>query len=286
MGECVNGCSDSGHAFALPITTKFIMLPNEKFALACREWYAEQGLVVDKTNGEFAHCPYPESMGDTGYYLLHEHHQHQGILQSKDVDRCCFFPGYAKKWLLECKYWPDNYLELWDIYEKYTEILTSESGRKSAIKRNAENPHYWDKTLGKYLKENPNHARDVARKIKEKSPDHFVNNYKKTLGILQEDKEAYSEMCRKNFLARLEADPEYQSRTFQKLLEKNPNHQSEAAQKRWEVNPDKTQIISLGTDKWFDPDHPELGEHNAGVLTRKQKKLGYPHGKENRKRVG
>ena len=95
------------------------MLPNEVFALACRAYYDEIGLVVDSRNGEFAHCPYPEGMGETGYYLLHDHHQHQGILQSKDVGQCCFFIGHAKRWLLECGYFPKDYFELWDIYEKY-----------------------------------------------------------------------------------------------------------------------------------------------------------------------
>jgi len=262
------------------------MLPNEEFALACREWYAEQGLVVDETNGEFAHCPYPEGMGDTGYYLLHGHHQHQGLLQSRDVGRCCFFVGFAKRWLLSCEYWPDNYFDLWDIYETYAKKQSAENGRKACERRNKEDPEYWNRTLGVYLKNNPDHARQVAARLKERNPNHFTDNFKRTLAVLQEDKEAYSEMCRENFRARLEADPEYQSRAFQKLLEKNPNHQSEAAQRRWKVNPDKTQILGLGNDKWFDPDHPDLGEHNAGVLVRKQKKMGYPHGKENRRRVG
>jgi group I intron endonuclease len=38
-------------------------------------------------------------------------------------------------------------------------------------------------------------------------------------------------------------------------------------------------------NKYRDPDHPELGVHNAGNLVIKQKALGYPHGKENRVRV-
>jgi hypothetical protein len=42
----------------------------------------------------------------------------------------------------------------------------------------------------------------------------------------------------------------------------------------------------IALQKWMDPNHPELGKHNAGVLVRKQKKLGYSHGKENRVRVG
>lgn len=110
------------------------MLSNERFALACRAYYEEQGLVIDETNGEFAHCPQPERYGNTGYYLLHGHHQHQGLLQSRDIGECCFFVGHAKKWLLECDYFPDDYFELWDIYEKYA----SEHNRKNAKKLNEE----------------------------------------------------------------------------------------------------------------------------------------------------
>ena len=38
--------------------------------------------------------------------------------------------------------------------------------------------------------------------------------------------------------------------------------------------------------KWMDPDHPELGEHNPGNLAKLQKRLGLPHGKENRIKIG
>jgi len=96
------------------------MLSNEVFALACRAYYEEQGLIVNETNGQFAHCPQPERYGDAGYYLLWEHHQHQGLLQSRDIGECCFFIGHAKKWLIECDYFPDNYFELWDIYDTYS----------------------------------------------------------------------------------------------------------------------------------------------------------------------
>jgi len=96
------------------------MLPNEEFALACLRYYEEQGLIVDETNGEFAHCPLPKGMGETGYYLLWEHHQQQGLLQSRDVDRKCFFNTDVKEWLLKADYFPDNFFELWDIYEHYT----------------------------------------------------------------------------------------------------------------------------------------------------------------------
>jgi hypothetical protein len=42
----------------------------------------------------------------------------------------------------------------------------------------------------------------------------------------------------------------------------------------------------LNSQKWMDPDHPELGVTNAGALVGKQKAKGYPHGKENRVKVG
>jgi len=39
------------------------------------------------------------------------------------------------------------------------------------------------------------------------------------------------------------------------------------------------------TLQWEDPDHPELGTHNAGNLVRMQRKRGYACEKENRRRV-
>ena len=94
------------------------MLPNEVFALACRERYAEDGLVVDESNGEFAHCPLPRSMGDSGYYLLHEDHQWQGLLQSKDLGRRCYYTYETQRWLMDAPF-VDGYFELWDIYDEF-----------------------------------------------------------------------------------------------------------------------------------------------------------------------
>jgi hypothetical protein len=115
----VKGLGGLGHTFTCPPANS-IMLSNEVFALACRAWYGEQGLVVDKTNGQFAHCPQPERYGDKGYYLLWGHHQHQGLLQSRDIGECCFFLGDAKNWLRDCDYFPEGYFELWDIYDEYS----------------------------------------------------------------------------------------------------------------------------------------------------------------------
>jgi hypothetical protein len=125
----VKGLGGSGHTLAFP-TAKSSMLSNEVFALACRARYEKQGLIVDERNGEFAHSPLTRKECDTGYYLLHADHQHQGLLQSRDLNKCCFFPAHTKIWLETCDILPSNFFELWDIYEKYASKLSRENAEK------------------------------------------------------------------------------------------------------------------------------------------------------------
>jgi hypothetical protein len=114
---------------------QIIMLSNEIFALDRRAYYDSIGLIVDSTNGEFAHSPLTRKECDTGYYLLHDDHQYQGLLQSRDLDKCCFFPAHAKNWLKNCDPFPSNFFELWDIYEKYASKLSKENAEKLHEKR-------------------------------------------------------------------------------------------------------------------------------------------------------
>jgi hypothetical protein len=96
---------------------------NVSFIEECLKSYTEQGLVVDSSNGEFAHYPEPECLGGTnGVYLLHGDHQKHGLLQSVDFDKCCFYPGNAKKWLESFKEVLPDYTELFGIYVKYTQL--------------------------------------------------------------------------------------------------------------------------------------------------------------------
>ena len=48
----------------------------------------------------------------------------------------------------------------------------------------------------------------------------------------------------------------------------------------------REQGVKVCNSKWMDPDHPELGTHNPGNLAKLQRRLGLPHGKENRIKVG
>ena len=95
------------------------MLPNEVFALECIARYAREGLVVDSSNGQFAHSPYPNGMGDGGYYLTFEDHQKQGLLQSVDVGRQCYFTGDVCQYL-NTK--PPGHEELRVIYDEFNKI--------------------------------------------------------------------------------------------------------------------------------------------------------------------
>ena len=103
------------------------MLPNKVFALECRKKYEEQGLIVDKRNGQFAHCPLPKGMGDEGLYLLWGDHQHQGLLQSRDVGRRCFYAYEVKRWL---DTFPEGFFELYEIYD---EFISGEHGSRFGV---------------------------------------------------------------------------------------------------------------------------------------------------------
>ena len=85
-------------------------------------------------------------------------------------------------------------------------------------------------------------------------------------------------------------NPDHQKKAFARLLELNPNHQSDVGKLGGSVRASqesfkevtRANLETMNNTFWEDPDHPELGKHRAGHLVRKQKKLGYPHGKENR----
>jgi hypothetical protein len=64
----------------------------------------------------------------------------------------------------------------------------------------------------------------------------------------------------------------------------------EAGKKGAAAQPHETRVLhgkrlAQENAQFEDPDHPELGRHNAGNLVQKQKAKGLPHGKENRRRV-
>ena len=135
------------------------LFDNELFAIECVAKYAMEGLDVkqggvhDGYPDEFAHCPYPmpkgqtwRLAGDLGYWLTFYDHQHQGLLQSVDEGRMCYWNADVKKYL---DTWPPGCFELWDIYDKFNK-LTEETKRKISKalrgKYNSEKAPWYGKT--------------------------------------------------------------------------------------------------------------------------------------------
>ena len=155
------------------------MLPNEKFTLECRNRYSEDGLVVDESNGEFAHCPLPESMGDSGYYLLHDDHQHQGLLQSRDVGRRCYWIPDVKRWLTTAHF-VEGYFELWDIFDEFNR---GEHNPNFGVTRSEETRRKISESLrGRPLSEEVRlrrigrrHSEETKRKIREGNKEKTVS---------------------------------------------------------------------------------------------------------------
>lgn len=87
----------------------------------CQRFYLENGLEPgnpDDGKWEEAHYPAPKGKGNDVILLLREHHQVQGLLQSEEWGKTCFFLGHTKHFLTYGSF-VDNWFELWDIYDKW-----------------------------------------------------------------------------------------------------------------------------------------------------------------------
>ena len=99
----------------------------------CTSYYEESGLTPEPGNGwQEAHYPAPKGEGKEVVWLLYDHHQVQGILQSEEYGRMCFFSGDVKKFLT-CGPFVSGWFELWDLYEKHLNLHSS----KNAVKLNS-----------------------------------------------------------------------------------------------------------------------------------------------------
>jgi len=101
------------------------------FVKGCLGFYQNEGLTPEK-GWEEAHYPAPKEKGEATVWMTHDHHQIQGLLQSKEYDQQCFFNGDAKRFLTYGPFVP-GWFELWDIYDAYS----GQNGRKSG-KENVE----------------------------------------------------------------------------------------------------------------------------------------------------
>jgi hypothetical protein len=128
------------------------LFDNELFAIECMAKYAMEGLIVkyrgihDGHGDEFAHCPEPECKGDWGYYLTYNDHQHQGLLQSKDMGYRCFYTGKVSNWL---KPEQPNFFELYGIFKYYiTGEHSGMHGKVGELHPRYKKPGIWTGAMG------------------------------------------------------------------------------------------------------------------------------------------
>jgi hypothetical protein len=101
----------------------------------CTSFYQNHGLTPgNPEDGDWEECHYPspKKMGDKTILMLHDHHQVQGLLQSEEYNKMCFFSGDVKSFLIKGPF-VENWFELWDLYEKHLAIHSS----KNSVKLNS-----------------------------------------------------------------------------------------------------------------------------------------------------
>ena len=131
-----------------------------EFVTKCFEKYKRLGIILGDPNEESenqmwqnAHYPAPDPEGDTTIPMLFDDHQQQGLYQSEEYGRCCFFIGHTRKFLTHGPF-VENWFELWDLYDKWSplqfkklhiekdengkSIFGVESGKKSHLIKNEE----------------------------------------------------------------------------------------------------------------------------------------------------
>ena len=101
------------------------------FVKECLAFYEEEGLTPEK-GWDKAHYPAPENQGDETIWLSHDHHQIQGLLQSREYGQCCFFLGDVKRFLTLGPF-VSGWFELWDTYDEYS----CENGKKGGARGGA-----------------------------------------------------------------------------------------------------------------------------------------------------
>ena len=98
-------------------------------------FYEEQGLTPEP-GGEWqeAHYPDPEGIGDKTVRMTFDDHQQQGLYQSEEYGRCCFFSGDVVRFLTHSPFVP-GWFDLWDLYGKWR----GDNGRKNGPKNSVAN---------------------------------------------------------------------------------------------------------------------------------------------------
>ena len=255
--------------------------------ITCQHEWVQQCLIKyrfeplpDGEHWEDAHYPIPECQGGTETVRLWSRdHAVHGYLQSEDLDQVCFH-GFRRKTdraLIEAHY--PEYLEMCDRW-------FSEAQRRACSRRHEVHPELSRETLNRSRLERP----EIFAEARKRGGATTASSGYLDIARSKRDQEALrqrtQEMGRRNvetgFLRSIcieggKAAGRIAAETGQLRAVTTFDSRSKGG---------KAGSKNTNSQKWVDPDHPELGEHSAPTLARMQKRRGYPHGKENRVKVG
>ncbi len=99
----------------------------------CLDYYKENNLTPEP-GGEWqeAHYPAPKGLGKDVIWLRFEDHQVQGLLQSEEYGRCCFY-GPDTKTFLDNNFGCSDWFGLYELYEKWVIAHCSKNGVKTGL---------------------------------------------------------------------------------------------------------------------------------------------------------
>lgn len=81
---------------------------------------------------EQAHFPLPKGQGDNTIPLHPLDHAIQGVFQSEEAGRMCFWAGNTRRALYKTpNYWPAGWFEACDLYEKWQSARGRSAGKKT-----------------------------------------------------------------------------------------------------------------------------------------------------------
>jgi len=269
----------SGHALAFPTAKSIMITCQHEWVKQCLIKYRFEPLPEGE-HWEDAHYPIPECRNGTETVMLWSRdHAVHGFLQSEDLDQVCFH-GFRRKTdraLIE-QHHPD-YLELCDRW-------FIEAQRRASARRQELYPDLYKETFAKVRSEQPEVYIEACKKggrttaslghldvARNKRDPYALRERARELGIRNVETGFLRSICAKGGKAA-------------------GNIAAETGQLRVVTTFDscskggKAGSKNTNSQKWIDPDHPELGEHSAPTLAQMQKRRGYAHGKENRVKVG
>jgi hypothetical protein len=100
-------------------------------------FYEEQDLTPEP-GGEWqeAHYPDPNGIGDKTVWMTFDDHQQQGLYQSEEYGRCCFYNYDTLRFLTHGPFVP-GWFDLWELYDKWKGHNGKRNGKKNMTSERA-----------------------------------------------------------------------------------------------------------------------------------------------------